>query len=181
MAYFSEPLNTFHTQMKINSTTGSEILTTSEAKDFIRVDTSADDTIIGQMITQARIWCENYISRDIVAKNRTLYLASVNERFVLPFSPVASISSVTVEGTATTDYETYGLDDTIIALNMLPSKEVKVTYVTSGQDDSLLKQAISQLVATYYDNRNDFVLGTIVNEVPTSVKNILSSYKNMFI
>ena len=87
MAYFSEPLNTFHTQMKINSTTGSEILTTSEAKDFIRVDTSADDTIIGQMITQARIWCENYISRDIVAKNRTLYLASVNERFVLPFSP----------------------------------------------------------------------------------------------
>ena len=181
MAYFSEPLNTFHTQMKINSTTGSEILTTSEAKDFIRVDTSADDTIIGQMITQARIWCENFISRDIVAKNRTLYLASVNERFVLPFSPVASISSVTVEETATTDYETYGLDDTIIALNMLPSKEVKVTYVTSGQNDSLLKQAISQLVATYYDNRNDFVLGTIVNEVPTSVKNILSSYKNMFI
>lgn len=181
MAYFSEPLNTFHTQMKINSTTGSEILTTSEAKDFIRVDTSADDTIIGQMITQARIWCENYISRDIVAKNRTLYLASVNDRFVLPFSPVSSISSVTVEGTATTDYETYGLDDTIISLNMLPSKEVKVTYVTSGQDDSLLKQAISQLVATYYDNRNDFVLGTIVNEVPTSVKNILSSYKNMFI
>jgi hypothetical protein len=181
MAYLSEPLNTFHTQMKINSTTGSEILTTSEAKDFIRVDTSADDTIIGQMITQARIWCENYISRDIVAKNRTLYLASVNERFVLPFSPVSSISSITVEGTATTDYETYGLDDTIVSLNMLPSKEVKVTYVTSGQSDSLLKQAISQLVATYYDNRNDFVTGTIVNEVPTNVKNILSSYKNMFI
>ena len=54
--------------MKINTTTGSEILTISEAKSFIRVDTSADDTIIGQMITQARIWCENYISRDIVAK-----------------------------------------------------------------------------------------------------------------
>ena len=153
MGYFSEPLNTFHTQMKINTTTGSEILAISEAKSFIRVDTSADDTIIGQMITQARIWCENYISRDIVAKNRTLYLASVNDRFVLPFSPVASISSITVEGTATTDYETYGLDDTIVSLNMLPSKEVKVTYVTSGLSDDLLKQAISQLVATYYDNR----------------------------
>ena len=69
------------------------------------------------------------------------------------FSPVASISSITVEGTATTDYETYGLDDTIVSLNMLPSKEVKVTYVTSGLSDDLLKQAISQLVATYYDNR----------------------------
>jgi hypothetical protein len=116
-----------------------------------------------------------------VAKNRTLYLASVNERFVLPFSPVASISSITVEGTATTDYETYGLDDKIIALNNLPSKEVKITYVTSGQDDSLLKQALSQLVATYYDNRSDFVVGATLNEVPTNVRNILDSYKNMFI
>ena len=142
MAYFSEPLNTFHTQIKINSTTGSEILTTSEAKDFIRVDTTADDTIIGQMITQARIWCENYISRDIVAKNRTLYLASVNERFVLPFSPVASISSITVEGTATTDYETYGLDDKIIALNKMRG------YSKSKNEFSLFKK---RYFATYQE------------------------------
>ena len=95
----------------------------------------------------------------------------------MPFSPVASISSITVEGTATTDYETYGLDDTIVSLNMLPSKEVKVTYVTSGLSDDLLKQAISQLVATYYDNRNDFVVGSAVNEVLKQGKNILSSHK----
>jgi len=55
-------------QIKINSTLGNEILTAQNVKDFVRVDTSADDNIIAAMITQARIWCENYISRDIVPK-----------------------------------------------------------------------------------------------------------------
>jgi len=36
-------------------------------------------------------------------------------------------------------------------------------------------------VATYYDNRSDFVIGVTINEVPTNVRNILDSYKNMFI
>lgn len=181
MRYYSNPLNRFHTQIKIDSTTGSELVNTATAKTYLRVDTSADDTLIGQMITQARIIIENYISKDIVAKTRKLYLASVDERFVLPFSPIASIQSITVEGTATTAYETYGLDDTIVELNSLPSKEVIVSYTTSGMSDSFLIQANLQMISTLYDNRADFVTGTIVSEIPTDVKSILSSYKAMFI
>lgn len=181
MRYYSNPLNRFHTQIKIDSTTGSELVNTATAKTYLRVDTSADDTLISQMITQARIIIENYISKDIVAKTRKLYLASVDERFVLPFSPIASIQSITVEGTATTAYETYGLDDTIVELNSLPSKEVIVSYTTSGMTDSFLIQANLQMISTLYDNRADFVTGTIVSEIPTDVKSILSSYKAMFI
>ena len=181
MRYYSNPLNRFHTQIKIDSTTGSELVNTATAKTYLRVDTSADDTLIGQMITQARIIIENYISKDIVAKTRKLYLASVDERFVLPFSPIASIQSITVEGTATTSYETYGLDDTIVELNSLPSKEVIVSYTTSGMSDSFLIQANLQMISTLYDNRADFVTGSIVSEIPTDVKSILSSYKAMFI
>jgi hypothetical protein len=181
MRYYSNPLNRFHTQIKIDSTTGSELVNTATAKTYLRVDTSADDTLIGQMITQARIIIENYISKDIVAKTRKLYLASVDERFVLPFSPIASIQSITVEGTATTAYETYGLDDTIVELNSLPSKEVIVSYTTSGLSDSFLIQANLQMISNLYDNRADFVVGSIVSEIPTDVKSILSSYKAMFI
>jgi len=35
--------------IKINSTTGSEIVTLQEVKDYVRIDTSADDTIIETM------------------------------------------------------------------------------------------------------------------------------------
>lgn len=180
MAYYSVPPSDFKTQLKINSTTGSEIVTKATVKGFARIDTTADDDLIDRMITQARIVVENYIGKDIVAKNRTYFSFFEGERFSLPFAPVATISSVKVEGNTAT-YESKGLDKEILALNQLPAKEVEVTYITAGLDDSLLQQAIIQLVTTYYDNRSDFVTGTIVSDIPTNVKGILSSYKNTFI
>ena len=169
-------------QIKINSTTGSEIVSTADVKLYSRIDTTADDNLIADMIKQARIWCENYIGQDIVAKNRTVYLGALDRRFSLPFPPIASVSSVTVDGTSAT-YKTYGLDDLEVGLNELPAKEVKITYVTAGQDDELLKQAILQLVNTYYDNRSDFnvMQGVSFVEVPSNVKSILDSYKKVFI
>jgi len=167
-------------QIKINSTTGNELLTAQNVKDFVRVDTSADDNIITAMITQARIWCENYISRDIVAKNRAYYMDFTNGVFDIPFGPVSEIEELTIDGTATTSYEVLGLDNETIELDQGPGERVKVTYITAGLNDSLIKQAMLQLIATYYDNRADFVSGNVV-ETPTSTKKILSSYKTMFI
>lgn len=167
-------------QIKINSTTGSEIVSTADVKLFARIDTTADDAIISRMITQARIWCENYISRDIVAKNRTYYLDESNGLFDLPFGPVSSISSITSDGTAI-DYSVLGLDNESIELDGGYADKIKVTYVTSGMDDSLLQQAILQLTSTYYENRNDFVTGTIVTDISTDTREILNSYKAMFL
>lgn len=168
-------------QNKVNSVTGSEIVTTAEVKLYARIDTDADDTLIGNMITQARIWCENFISRDIVAKNRTYYLPATNGVFDLPFAPVASISTVTVNGETAT-YEVLGLDNETIELDGGSAEKVKVTYVTTGLSDELLKQAIMQLATTYYDNRADYVRGdNDVTTIPSNVKSILSSYKSMFV
>jgi len=167
-------------QVKINSTTGSEIVTTQDFKDYARIDTASDDALIARQITQARIWCENYISRDIVAKNRSYYMDNTNGLFDLPFGPVASISSIHADGSAVT-HTNVGLDKETVELDDGPAEKVTVVYVTTGLDDSLLKQAILQLTSTYYDNRSDFVSGTIVATVPTEVKNILSSFKSMFV
>ena len=142
-------------QIKINSTTGSEIVLTSDVKNYARISTDVDDTIITRMITQARIWCENYISRDIVEKNRTYYIPETNGTFDLPFAPVSSISSITSDGTAVA-YSVLGLDNETIELDGGSADKVKVTYITSGLDDNLLEQAILQLVSTYDDNDRDW-------------------------
>ena len=122
-------------QIKINSTTGSEIVSTADVKLYSRIDTTADDNLIADMIKQARIWCENYIGQDIVAKPNGLFGRIGTDVSVCHF-PIASVSSVTVDGTSAT-YKTYGLDDLEVGLNELPAKEVKITYVTAGQDDEL--------------------------------------------
>ena len=167
-------------QIKVNSLLGNEIITLGDVKNYVRIDSDDDNAIITNMITQARIWCENYISRDIVPKNRTYYMDSTSGLFDLPFAPVATIESVTVEGEAAT-YTEYGLDDLSIELDGGPSLNVKVTYTTAGLSDGLIKQALLQMVSNYYDNRADFEIGKAVNEIPTNVKSILSGYKTMFI
>ena len=172
-------------QIKINSTLGNEIVSVTDVKNYVRIDTSADDALISNMITQARIWCENYISRDIVAKNRTYYIdVTANGLFDLPFGPIASISELTIDNIATTDYEVLGLDNETIELDQGSAERVKITYVTDGLNDALIQQAIVQLVSTYYDNRADFIGGSAnnaVSEIPTNVRNILSTYKTMFV
>jgi uncharacterized phiE125 gp8 family phage protein len=169
-------------QIKINTTLGSEIITASEVKNYVRIDTSADDALIATMITQARIWAENFISRDIVSKNRTYYIDRTDTGlFDLPFSPVASISEITINNIITTNYEILGLDNETIELDQGSADRVKITYITSGLNDSLLKQALLQLVSTYYDNRADFIVSQSVSEIPSNVKVVLSSYKTMFL
>lgn len=167
-------------QIKINSTTGSEIVTASEFKSYARISNTAEDTLIDQIIVEARIWCENYLSRDIVAKNRTYYIPETNGIFDLPFGPIASISSITIDGTAFTGYTIEGLDNETIDLDG-PAEKVKITYITAGLDDDLLQNAIKQLASTLYDNRHDFIEGKSFNQIPSSTKTILNSYKNMFV
>jgi uncharacterized phiE125 gp8 family phage protein len=178
-------------QIEIVSTTGSELITTSDVKDYVRIDTTADDTLIDRMIVQARIWCENYISRDIVAKARKYYLDKAEGFIQIPFAPVATITSVTVQGSSA-EYQEKGLNKEQIILtsgvnqvlsgsNTSFAMEVLITYTTAGLSDDLIKQALLQMVSTYYDNRTDFIQGKNVNEIPTNVKSILSSYKQMFV
>lgn len=167
-------------QIKINSTTGTELLTASDVKNYVRIDTSADDSLITRMITQAREWCENYISRDIVAKNRTYYLSQTDALIDIPFGPIASISTVTAEGN-TAAYTVKGLDNERIELDGGSAKDVKITYVTAGLSDDLIKNAMLQFISTLYDNRSDYKTGTIVQDVPTETKALLTSYKTMFV
>lgn len=167
-------------QIKINSTTGSEIVTTSEFKNYAKIDTDADDTLIGNILVQSRIWCENFISKDIVAKTRTYWMDETSGTFDLPFAPVSSVTSITVNGSATTDYEITGLDNETIELDGGLSEKVKVVYATTGMSEELLKQAIIQFATTLYENRVDYIENG-VNSIPTNVKQILASYKSMFV
>jgi hypothetical protein len=99
----------------------------------------------------------------------------------VPFGPIASIQSVTgtIDNTALT-YNVFGLDDKIVEL-IGEAVNVKINYTTAGMNDGLLKQALLMMVSTYYDNRTDYVTGTIVQDVPSSAQSILNGYKAMFV
>lgn len=178
-------------QIKINSETGSEIVSLTEMKNYLRVDHAFDNTLITDMITQARQIIENYLSRDIVAKTRTYYLDESDGLIDIPFGPVASIQSVTVDGTSAT-HTVIGLDNETIELEASPSyvvsnlfsdayKKIKINYTTSGLSDKAIKHAIMQMVSTFYDNRADFKDGIVVREIPITSKKMVDSFKSMYV
>ncbi len=169
-------------QIKIDETTGAELISVSEVKNYVRIDTTADDSLIGLMITSARIQAENYCSRDFVAKTRTYFLdESLDGIIDLPFGPIGTIEEVYVDGILTTAYELLGITDKTLVLNAGLGKNIQITYNTTGMTDGLLKQVMMQMVSTLYDNRTDYVTGTIVSTLDSNFKSILAGYRNVFV
>jgi hypothetical protein len=168
-------------QIQINDTLGAEIISVSDVKNFARIDTNADDVLIGIMIESARIYAEGYLSRDIVPKDRTYYLDYTETGVIdIPFGPVDEVVSVTAKGVNKAFVE-YGLGDKMIDITG-PYTDILVNYITTGMNDGLLKQALLMMVSTYYDNRADFVIGSNVsNLVPSASTKILDIYKAPFI
>jgi len=167
-------------QVKINCNVGSEIVTLAEAKNYIRIETDADDLLIVNMIVQARTIIENYISRDIMPKSRSYFQDKVTGQIELPFGPNRVISSITSKGVALTadDYEIKGLDKEVIKFNEY-LEDVQINYDTLGLNDEFLRQGILQMVSTLYDNRSDISFDSI-NAIPNSAKMLVSSYRKMF-
>tara|TARA_Y100001951_G_scaffold34969_1_gene27595 strand:- start:12468 stop:13031 length:564 start_codon:yes stop_codon:yes gene_type:complete len=179
--------------VQIDSTTGSEIVGTSEIKSYARIETSADDSIVSILQKAARSACEDYINRDIVAKTRTYFRSNIplkggdynglyadRYKIVLPYAPINAITSVQTQNSdgtlSTANYDSYGFEDKYIILTGLPNEDIKIVYTTSGKSDDALKLAILQLASTYYDNRSDYVAGNI-SQIPTNVKKILDPFK----
>ena len=166
-------------QIRIDSLDGSEIVTLQEAKDYARIDTSADDTLITSMIVSARQALETYLSRDIVAKTRSYFVPSTTDGNInLPFAPIDTITSVKFDGEDVT-YTAYGLGDKYIVIGA-PSVRTTIVYVTLGMTEDALETSIKMMVSTYYDNREDFTAGTM-DLLPRDARLNVSGLKYMFI
>jgi len=168
-------------QVDIVNTVGDELVTLEEAKNYCRIDTSADDTLIELLIASARQQIESYLSRDIVAKDRSLFLDYTDGNIYLPWGPIDIVTAVYIDSAMTTDFTTIGIKEINVLLGSGPAKLVQVLYTTLGMNDAAIKQAMLQLISTLYENRADFKTGTIVSTIDTTTKVILAGFKNVFI
>ena len=149
-----------------------EPVSLAEAKNYLRITNTTDDTLITSMITQARIMAETYTNSDIVAKVRKMYLTSVDEPFNLYYGPIASIESVSIDGEALVldeSYEILGLDNPLVSISNGYAQKIEVDYTTAGRTDIGLKQGILCNIAWLYYGRDA--------KMSTNYKSFLSPYK----
>lgn len=132
-----------------------EPVSLTEAKNYCRVTTSADDDLITLMIKQAREAIEKGTGLSLIPKTAVVWFTNWDGKFELPFGPVNSITSLINENGDTIDTADYTLVGGKFPKLTRPSyNNLKFTYTcgyTTIPND--LKIAILDQVSYDYENR----------------------------
>ena len=185
-------------QYKLVTAPGSEPITLDEAKAYLRVDDSTEDTLISALITAARRKFENDTLHYLLPQTWELYLnrdeittepISINKSDITAISSVKYYDSSNTQQTlSTSDYQTaiQGKPSSIQIITMptiydrLEAMVIRFTlgYANAGAVPEDIKLAIKLLLATWYENRQTVVTGTQVNDIPMTYQFIMETYRN---
>lgn len=187
-------------EVKVHAAPAVEPITLTEAKAYMKVDYTNDDTLIEDvLIPSARQMVEKMLNKALITQTLKAYYTTFGKVVDLPYSPVQSVSSVkriqqntTTTLTVDSDYYVQGLDQKFLLISSpydLPpghsptdsykGAELLVEYVagygTAASDvPAIIKEAIRKIVAFNYENRNEDEAGL---EIPSSAKNLLNKYR----
>lgn len=188
--------------LKLITAPAAEPVSASEAKAHMRVDTSADDTYIGTLITVARQNVEAHLRRALISQTWELVLDGFPAGMVrLPKPPLASVTSIKytdVDGVEATFSSAKYLVDTdsepgrVVlktgqtwpAVTLQEASAVRVRYVAGyGAAGSAVPQAIRQaillVIGSLYENREDVLVaqGVSIGTLPFGVEALLAPYR----
>ena len=166
--------------LSVPSTSNS--VTLEEMKHYLRVLHTKDDEMITSMITQSSQRAESIMNRQIMPCTYELYFDVMQDEITLPRPPFMSLESFQVfDGDTWNDISEYQLDDKSTPAVLYPTSwplissdinSVKIVYKAGWASASdvfeTIKQWIKIQVSTYYANREAFVIGANVSELPAS-------------
>lgn len=170
------------------------------AKTHLRVDGTADDTLISSYVDAATGRIEEHLWRQLVAATWRLTLDRwpYGDEILLPRPPLQSVTQIEYtrsDGTTavvpSTDY-TVNVDHEPGRLILGDGKSwpgdqltraaaIRITYVAgygaAAAVPAAVVTAIKLLVGTLYEHRESVVVGTIAAPLPQSVEWVLSPYR----
>ena len=175
------------------------LFTTAEAKAFLKVDTSADDTIIDNLVSAATESCQIYTNQYFIKTVVEQYGDNWDSIYTLYKSPVIDMTHIkyyntdnTIEELSSSTYELdnvskpariclVGADQTLPTLyDKLNAVNVKynVGYGTAASDvPEGIKQAVLLTLGNWYENRQSVITGRTATELPLSSQYLLDQYK----
>jgi len=173
---------------RVRSVVAGDIVSLSDVKNFARITTTDDDTLLAMLISSAEIMVEQYAAITLRTTEFTFEYESFAARIDLPYSPIVSIDEVRtkkdgVEQVLTADqYRVVGQDNSVLYVMDLAGGGIEIDLTAGYGADSVpadIKEAIMKIVLSNYDNRENFVDGSYT-EMPNSAKSILNKRKDFF-
>ena len=179
---------------KVTTAPVNEPWTLSDVKNYLKVDTSADDTLITTLISAARQAAESYLNMALITQTVTEKLDRLNSpTLYLSVSPVISVSNFQYADSQNTT-QTFASTNYVVDTFSKPARlslaygktwptlygninDVTITYTAGfGTEASgvptQIRQAILMMIADSYDNREDYV-----KKMPTASQYLLDQYR----
>ena len=178
---------------QITGTTG-QCVSVEDVKDFLRIQTTAEDAMLEAFITAAETWGENYTKRSFMRQQWELRVddfPSVSTGMIkLPRGPLSTVSTevvvtyvedTTVGNTTTISSSALSVDYYSIPGYVYPSYDndwpddvrdernaVRITYYT-GKENAVhvpeeIKHWIKLRVGSMYENRESVMVGNFGNQ-----------------
>jgi uncharacterized phiE125 gp8 family phage protein len=159
---------TYPTRMRVERVTAPVIepISLAQAKLFLRVEHTLEDSLITQFISAAREAAEQIMGKSLITQSQRLYVTGVKDAdLCLPRAPVQSIQTIAAEDDSgsrkTLDSSTYRLlsGRNIVQFNALPSANTLIVTYVAGYGDTpetvpnLIRQGILNHVAALYETR----------------------------
>ena len=154
-----------------------EPLSLEDVKLFLKVDTDADDSFINSLIISARTYAEGYLNRRLITQT----LDEILDYWplfphLLRQGPFRSLESIRYYD----EYQAEGLWDAVLR----DMAAVRITYVSGfgSSPDEIPRPILDAMmiyVAHLYRNREPYVKGTIVSEIPFSMTALLDPFREV--
>lgn len=162
-----------------------EVVTLTEAKNYLRVDYNEDDTLIQSLIDTAQTRLEQYASVAMTERKLAVY-AYVSEFIELPYYPIGTIERVQYwDGN---NWVTMVYGDYIVAgittkkVYMVANNNMEYNFIyTCGYSTTpkTMKTAILKYVADLYEYRESSVEDTQPNANITTAYELMKPYKRI--
>lgn len=178
-----------------------EPATVAEAKAHMRIDTDAEDILIGSLVLTSRLHIETALSLALITQSWKLTLDRwpQSREIELPLAPLRSVGGVRVidaSGNATTVSDQSYLVDVASrpprliwnnSVPQLPGRAAKGIEIdlTAGFGDSAasvpapLKHAILMLTAHWYEHRDPREIGQDGARIPDAISDLITPFRTI--
>lgn len=173
------------------------VVTVAELKSFLRVEHTADDTLLDAMRMAAIGYVEEYTNQFIGTYAVTGYV-NTWATVPIPVGPVNAVNSVEYLATNGGSFQTLSTSNWYADTVSQPARikfvepptladdewnRIKINATVGIDDDSVpdvMVHAIKMLVANMYEIRTPEVVGTISSQTQFGVRALLSSHRIVF-
>lgn len=177
-----------------------EPVTLAEAKAHLRIDGTADDSLIQSLIVTSRLHIEAALGLALITQSWSYLLDRwpKGQRIALPLRPVASIAHIKLwhlDGSSETlDPSAFLLDgqgnparlvpygSRSIADPQRPANGIEIAFAAGfgaapEAVPATIRHALLLLVAHWYEHREPVEIGAALNAVPVMVAELLAPYR----